>query len=131
MKRAHQIRKEAAKKFNCKTSEIIFSLCLKIAWAEIKENKTMNGTEKQIKWAEDIKAGMDFDSAKTAFAGNKPALKALAFIENIDSAKWWIKEGRTIGDAQIALACLAREGLTLDNGKIAIVDQNTGSVTVR
>lgn len=36
MKRAHEIRKEAAKKWNCKTSEIIFSICLEMAWAEIK-----------------------------------------------------------------------------------------------
>jgi hypothetical protein len=39
MKRAHEIRKQAAKKWNCKTSEIIFSICLEMAWAEKKESK--------------------------------------------------------------------------------------------
>jgi hypothetical protein len=33
MKRAHEIRREAAKRWNCKVSEIIFSICLKMVWA--------------------------------------------------------------------------------------------------
>ena len=37
MKRAHEMRREAARKIGCRTSEIIFSLCLKDAWAEQKE----------------------------------------------------------------------------------------------
>lgn len=48
MKRAHQIKKEAAEKWNCTTSEIIFSLCLKVAWTEIKGEKEMTVEEKAI-----------------------------------------------------------------------------------
>jgi len=36
MKRAWEIRREAATKFNCKVTEISMSECLKLAWAEIK-----------------------------------------------------------------------------------------------
>lgn len=39
MKRAHEIRQEAATKWDCKTSEIIFSICLKMAWSEGKGDK--------------------------------------------------------------------------------------------
>ena len=34
MTRAHAIKNEAATKFNCKPSEIIFSICLEMAWGE-------------------------------------------------------------------------------------------------
>jgi len=37
MKRAHEIRKKAASKWNCAVSEIIFSICLEMAWAETKK----------------------------------------------------------------------------------------------
>lgn len=39
MKKAHNIRKAAAEKWNCKVSEIVFSECLKMAWRgeELKE----------------------------------------------------------------------------------------------
>lgn len=33
---AHSLRKAAAARFNCAASEILFSECLKLAWAEIK-----------------------------------------------------------------------------------------------
>ncbi len=36
MSRAHKIRKEAAAKWNCKVSEIVFSICLQIAHEENK-----------------------------------------------------------------------------------------------
>ena len=41
MKKAHEIRKAAAAKWNCKVSEISFSHCLKMAWAgeELETNR--------------------------------------------------------------------------------------------
>ena len=53
MTRAHQIRKEAAVKFSCKTSDIIFSICLKMAWSEKMNKETV--TAKWIK--EDVICG--------------------------------------------------------------------------
>lgn len=41
MTRAHEIRKEAAKKWNCKISEIVFSICLEMAWSEKMEPKQL------------------------------------------------------------------------------------------
>ncbi len=34
MSRAHEIRREAAAKWNCNVSEIVFSICLEMAWRE-------------------------------------------------------------------------------------------------
>ncbi len=41
MKRAWEIRKEAASRFNCKLSEIHFSDCLRQSWAESRKGKKM------------------------------------------------------------------------------------------
>ncbi len=43
--------------------------------------REMKGTEKQIKWAEEIKATMkpDFDAIRTQFEGNAIATKAIDF----------------------------------------------------
>ena len=46
MRRAHEIKNEAAAKFNCKPSEIIFSICLKTAHAEAKVNVEYKGTRR-------------------------------------------------------------------------------------
>lgn len=52
----------------------------------------MNGSEKQIKWAEDIKTKMmpEFDNIKQRLSGNTIGIKAVDFVTNIDSAKFWI-----------------------------------------
>lgn len=42
MRRAHEIRRNAAKRFNCKVSMISMSECLKLAWKEIKEGVKVN-----------------------------------------------------------------------------------------
>lgn len=46
MKRAWEIRKAAATKFNCKISEIHFGECLRLAWAEARKGNEMNIIEK-------------------------------------------------------------------------------------
>jgi len=53
----------------------------------------MKGSEKQIKWADDIKANMkpDFDNLRSQLAGNAIALKAINFVENLDLASFWIE----------------------------------------
>lgn len=53
----------------------------------------MNGSKKQVKWAEDIKAGKNFDkfidSARNE-AARVIVTKAVNFVKGIDSAKFWI-----------------------------------------
>ena len=39
MKAAHRIRREAAERFGCRLSEIRWSECLKMAWAEVKASR--------------------------------------------------------------------------------------------
>ena len=54
MQRAHEIRKAAADKWICEPSEIIFAECLKMAHRN-EELESMKGSEKQVRWALDIK----------------------------------------------------------------------------
>jgi hypothetical protein len=49
----------------------------------------MKGTEKQIKWAEDIKAKMNFNELKTK-AINPMVAKGVNFVEAIENAEFWI-----------------------------------------
>lgn len=86
MKRAHEIRKIAARKFNCKVSEIVFSVCLEMAW---EGEKLMKGTEKQIKWAMDIKA--QYETAAADLKGKSELMdKALELIFGLDESRFWI-----------------------------------------
>ncbi len=45
MKKAHEIRRAAAAKWNCKTSEIVFSMCLEMAWADDEGEMEMDRKE--------------------------------------------------------------------------------------
>lgn len=59
MKRAWEIKKQDMRN--------IFSLCLKMAWEEAKSRKALKGTEKQIKYAEDLqKKMMDYLDERVA-----------------------------------------------------------------
>lgn len=49
MKRAHEIKNAAASKFNCKPSEIVFSICLEMAWGEKNMERYSFTTEKGAK----------------------------------------------------------------------------------
>lgn len=111
MKRAHEIRRNAAKKFNCKVSEIVFSICLKMAWTQIKEGK-MKGSAKQVAWAEDIKAKLKdgFEDFK-ARAKNAAADKIIDFIQNQEDARFWITYRNYT--AQMLIMTILKEGLQI------------------
>ena len=52
MRRAWSIRKEAAEEMGCRVSEVVFSLCLKQAWAEAEAvNAEVNANEIANEWA--------------------------------------------------------------------------------
>ena len=90
MIRAWEIAKKAAKKFGCKVREF-FRQALIMAWKEVKEVEGVNvmvelkGTDKQIKWAEDIRKNllMVIESLKSfqEKAGKKIPEKEIA-LEN-------------------------------------------------
>jgi len=52
---AWEIRTATAIKWNCKRSEIVFSICLRMAWAEKKDNKDMTKIEIAEKANETLK----------------------------------------------------------------------------
>ena len=82
MKRAWEIRKEAAEKIGCKISEIVFSFCLKQAWAEAKGVNTMTKTEK-IKAFENFEiARLKYDRAESTFQYENHRAEMLAKIKN-------------------------------------------------
>lgn len=58
MKRAHEIRRNAAAKFNCKVSEISMSECLKMAWTEVKNADLFGLFERAAKLCVTGKAGL-------------------------------------------------------------------------
>lgn len=63
MVRAWGIAREAVKKFGGKVKEF-FAQALKMAWAEMKGENIMVGTEKQVAWAKEIKEEMIAECTK-------------------------------------------------------------------
>ena len=82
MKRAWKLKKE--------NNENIFAICLKIAWKEAKEGvknmvKKLAGSEKQIKWAQDI-----IEASKEAIERFN-LVKIKEQFEAHDRADWFIE----------------------------------------
>lgn len=99
MKRAHEIRREAARKWGCSASEIVFAECLKMAHRGERIEK-MKGTEKQVTWATDIKLDAEHHVLQTcndaAEAAKTPAqaqvMRSIVdLVLSIDDASWWIE----------------------------------------
>ena len=93
----------------------------------------MKGTEKQIKWAEAIKATMkqDFDAIRTQFEGNAIAIKAIDFVQGLDWATYWIDNRNSNPMAmlnEIAQGNLRTRGDGYSH--TAKFDQATGAITV-
>lgn len=101
MKKAWDIKKE--NKAN------IFSLCLKMAWSIIKNGAKkmveLVGSEKQIKWATDIKANM-ITAIQRFLESNKEndtetaklVRNCAKEVENNNSAKWFIENRDLVED---------------------------------
>ena len=92
----------------------------------------MKGTEKQIKWAEDIKKGMtpEFNEMIEKFKTIIPAIKVIEYIQALDYATFWIDHRKeTVQDLLMQIT----RGLTIRGDKYshtAKVDQTTGIITV-
>lgn len=92
----------------------------------------MQGTEKQVKWANDIKAKIEEQAeAFRARAKNESAHKVIDFILSIDSASFWIDYRDN--DFSNLLHNLATCGLRikgLDFADNAKMDPKTGEITL-
>ena len=93
MKRAWEIKKAAAIEIGCKVSDVCFSICLKLAW---KENRGMQGTEKQVAWANDIKA---------------------KFLESMSTHKEWAVDINNIYSLKAFIASANKAGINLEELK--------------
>lgn len=94
MKRAWEIYREL---IGDKIAKL--SMALRQAWAEAKAatTKKMNGTEKQIKWAEDIKARFNEEFAsKNTFGKKMTGFVLEIIIPTFTDAKWWIENRVTL-----------------------------------
>lgn len=94
----------------------------------------MNGSEKQITWANEIKAGKNFGAwagkGKDA-AANATIDKAIAFIGSIDNAAFWI-DNRDRSEQAIMTDLFAGR-LQIkgsSSGAKAKIDSATGQVTI-
>lgn len=85
----------------------------------------MKGSEKQIRWAEQIKAGKYFIDLRNR-AKSPIAIKILDFVENIDDASFWIKYRNNAPEEM--LEEMATLGLQICN-KTARYDAN-GVITI-
>lgn len=92
----------------------------------------MKGTEKQIKWANEIKSQI-----KAGFKKFNPHLimdKATNYILKIEDASFWIDEARGCTDNPIELVMkFARSGIRIRGlgfGDIAKIDEKTGEIKI-
>ena len=92
----------------------------------------MNGSAKQVKWAEEIKAGKasEFEAIRKAIK-NEIGAKAVDYIDSNDSAAFWIdNRERKVPDM---LNGLCRGGLAIkgnSNSAKALLDTTTGMITI-
>lgn len=91
----------------------------------------MKGTEKQIKWAEEIKSKLE--TGFKNFTPNPMMEKATNYILNIDNATFWIDEARFYVDNPIGLVmAFASPNGILTNGTtgadVAFMDKTTGEI---
>ena len=135
MVRAWEIAREGAKKFGGKAIEYIAE-ALKLAWKEVKAMKEkiqMKGSEKQIKWAEDIRKDLIkiVENSKKGFitlAERKglwngqfkedieATMRIVEDLLNNDDAKWYIENfGYAAGKAgvlqKIAMKVINEKGM--------------------
>lgn len=94
----------------------------------------MNGSEKQIKWAETIKAGKDFSQwlgKGKDDAANAVLAKAIAFVESIDVAVFWI-DNRDRTEQMIVTDLLAGrlQPKGWQHDQKAKIDMATGVITL-
>lgn len=94
----------------------------------------MNGSEKQIKWAETIKAGKDFRQwlgKGKDDAANAVLAKAVAFIESIDAAAFWIDNRDRTEQAIVSYLLSGHlQPKGLQHGQKAKIDMATGVITL-
>lgn len=114
MKRAHEIRRQAAKRWSCNVDEILFSECLAMAHSEAKEVKqdkvNLYGSEKQVDWATRIRSQVEetlpIIESKAIDYAHRNGLIVTPEIEDLlrsvrrnvmamDRASWWINIART------------------------------------
>ena len=94
----------------------------------------MKGSEKQVKWAEQIKKGKDFNQflgKGRNGAANAVIAKAVGFICSIDSAKFWI-DNRNNSEMDIVKSFMSPVGLAIsgdDHADKATVATD-GTITV-
>ena len=111
MTRAHEIKREAAKKWNCQESEIVFGICLKMAHAEV----NMNASTMVVEWTAgngseirfEIKTTKSHYDVNSRFVSGSTEISA--FIDGVE-------EGHLVGITHDTLkGRFGRIGLTEEN----------------
>lgn len=125
MKKAWEIARDGVRKFGGNVKEY-FAEALRMAWTIVKsgmETVQLVGTEKQVKWAEDIRKELVemYEATKTAFiekrkengrwekdgAKHEAAMIEIEKIFNNDSAKFYIEKFGYAGSKEYVLREMA------------------------
>lgn len=91
----------------------------------------MEGTKKQIKWANDIKSKMCFEDLRKQFTDNPTAIKVINFVDNLDHATFWIDNRNS--DPMTMLNEITRGTLRIHGssyGHTAKFEQNLNIITI-
>ena len=81
----------------------------------------LKGSEKQVKWAEDIRQKADWSTDGLTPRGKE----IIDWVKKIDDAKWWI-ENRDLKTTKDVISALSAG--TFINGKAHVLDQKTGKI---
>lgn len=119
MREAHKLTKEIVKKFPGTNYKVQLGLCISYLLEEgVKEMKELKGTEKQVKWANDIRENLiiSCNSAIEELEDNSwnkyYGMLDLALINKLENAESFI-EGRGRGGFEAAYPSQEEKALTI------------------
>ncbi|EMA6344833.1 hypothetical protein U3450_003889 [Bacillus cytotoxicus] len=139
MAKAWEIAKQGVKKFGGKVKEY-FAIALKMAWAQVKggnEVVELKGTEKQVKWANDIREVYfkSIDAVKAEIEKhNKKGLDFSPFfasIENQENASEWISNFQALSYSDNEESTLAEIFENMTKNMIQNGDQTFKKILIR
>lgn len=139
MVKAWKIARQGVKKFGGKVKEY-FAIALKMAWAQIKGGNQvveLQGTEKQVKWANDIREVYfkHIDAVKAEIEKhNKKGLDFSSFfasIENQEKASEWIGNFKALTSNDNKEAALAEVFENITRNMIESGDQTFKTILIR
>lgn len=142
MDRAHEIRRTTSAETGCKPNDVVFSLCLKMAWAEAKAEATAETSARNVLTAWEIMPDADRVKeirravwAAAAVHGEYIGLTAAEVLTDDEDAyisETWLRIGDRLDNSPAVVASLtARNMERAERGKPALTLVNLLTVPAR